>query len=56
MLLHRPGSRRISDFLEGMNEIDEVARIFRDNPFHEVRERFSRDMAEMVSRLSGTIA
>jgi RNA polymerase sigma factor (sigma-70 family) len=56
MLLHRAGTRKISDFLAGMNEIDGVARIFRDNPFHEVKDKFSREMAEMVSRLSGTTA
>jgi RNA polymerase sigma factor (sigma-70 family) len=51
MLLHSTNSKKIKDYLAGMNSLDAVAEIFRDNPYIEKSEFYTDEIHQTIEKL-----
>ncbi len=52
MLFHYTESEKIRDYLNSMNEIDETAKIFRDNPYIDKVGSFSKEIYDKVKSIA----
>ena len=51
MLLHHTESKKIKDYLATMNHLDSIAEVFRDNPFIEKSQCYTKEIDQIVVKL-----
>ena len=52
MLLHYTESKKIKDYLNTMNDLDEIAKIYRDNPYHDKLDSISDEIINKIKLLA----
>lgn len=52
MLLHHTDSKKIKDYLAGLNELDAVAEVFRDNPYIDRAALCTDEIRDSIERLA----
>lgn len=55
MLLHHTDSRKIKDYLKGLNELDSVAEAFRDNPFIDKSALCTDELRRSIERMANAV-